>query len=72
MCSQNKQRIFPYTILAVRFLWQRLRGLTLFVPMCSILYTNYLYFYLTHLLLTLKVNTRRHVSALSGHHQALL
>jgi hypothetical protein len=35
-------------------------------------YTEYLYFYLTHLSLSLKVHTRRHVSALSGHHQTLL
>jgi hypothetical protein len=48
------------------------QGLNLFVPMCSILYMEYLYFHLTRLLLLLKVHTRLHVSALSDHHQALL
>jgi len=37
-----------------------------------ILYKVFIYFHLTHLLLPLKVHTRLHVSALSGHHQALL
>ena len=46
--------------------------LTLFVPMCSIFYTKYLYFHLTHLLLPLKVHSRQQVSALSSHHQVLL
>jgi hypothetical protein len=43
-------------------------------PVCAmwLCYTKCLYFNPTRLLLPLKVHSRQHVSAPSGHHQALL